>query len=228
MDKAKELLLRTAFNTARGLRDVAARLETAARACDFEQLAEIGPPKGVWTVDQIKGAARVLARADMETRFLQSVRVKDFVEEGTRRGVSVASRGAVPPAVDHFDNGEPTAQLRCLVVEGAPSWPGSSLRKIDLDAPVDVDAFMGDGTVLVRPSDLSFESSLESVDTDAALEGAQDLAADPPALPLSTRVSSRAGVEESSRMENTPRRVTVAYDAASFRARFGGALRTQE
>lgn len=63
-DKIKESILRAALDTARALRESAARLEAAASMHDFGRLSEISLTMGVWSIDQINGAARVVDRSE--------------------------------------------------------------------------------------------------------------------------------------------------------------------
>jgi hypothetical protein len=63
-DKIKNSIIRAAFDTARALRDAAARLEAAASMHDFARLSETGITMGVWSIDQIKGAALVIVRSE--------------------------------------------------------------------------------------------------------------------------------------------------------------------
>jgi hypothetical protein len=63
-NKIKESIIRAAFDTARALRDAAERLEAAASMHDFARLSETSLTMGVWSVDQIKGAALVIVRSE--------------------------------------------------------------------------------------------------------------------------------------------------------------------
>jgi hypothetical protein len=63
-DKIKDSIIRAALETARALRDVADRLEAAASMHDFARLSKTSVTLGVWSVDQIKGAALVIVRSE--------------------------------------------------------------------------------------------------------------------------------------------------------------------
>ena len=84
-DKIKNSIIRAAFDTARALRDAAERLEAAACMNDFARLSETSLTTGVWSVDQIKGAALVIVRSEHEAD-LRSRRDRTDKTEGKPTG----------------------------------------------------------------------------------------------------------------------------------------------
>lgn len=59
-------IINAALAAAANLRSTADRLQRAADAGDFEALAEISLSSTSWTLDAIRGAARVIARQEAE------------------------------------------------------------------------------------------------------------------------------------------------------------------
>ena len=71
--RIRDGILQAALLQAASLRGAADRLERAAGRRDFESLAEISLSSG-WTVDQIRGAATVVARQDAQAPDGETVR----------------------------------------------------------------------------------------------------------------------------------------------------------
>jgi hypothetical protein len=64
--KIHNSILQAALGAANNLRATADRLAQAAERQDFDALAEISLSTTTWTVDQIRGAATVIARQNAE------------------------------------------------------------------------------------------------------------------------------------------------------------------
>lgn len=69
--KIRNSVIQEALLTAANLRATANRLQQAAETGDFDALSEVSISSSTWTVDQVRGAATVIARqaADNQQKY---------------------------------------------------------------------------------------------------------------------------------------------------------------